>query len=145
MTTVFTYLVYVVICVTVAIWVGRTLRRNGIIYLTEGHEVQRALQEALSHLLMVGFYLVSFGVICFVLKHDREILDAKGSIELLSTKLGTVLVFLGAFHLVALAGLARSRNQATSAANLNHWQKFTQETQEGNGQCLPGLRSVDQS
>jgi len=67
MTTVATYLVYVVLCVAVAIWVGRTLRRYGIIYLTEGHEEKRGLQEALSHLLMVGFYLVSFGVICFVL------------------------------------------------------------------------------
>ena len=44
MTIVVTYLVYVVLCVAIAIWVGRTLRRYGTIYLTEGHEERRALQ-----------------------------------------------------------------------------------------------------
>lgn len=145
MTTVVTYLIYVLLCVTVAVWVGRTLRRYGIIYLTEGHEVKRGLQEALSHLLMVGFYLVSFGVICFVLKHDREVIDAKASIELLSTKVGTVLVFLGVFHLVVLVGLAGSRKQATAEASLNHWQKITHETPEAEGIKLPEVLSADPS
>lgn len=145
MTTVVTYLVYVLLCVAVAIWVGRTLRRYGIIYLTEGHEEKRGLQEALSHLLMVGFYLVSFGVICFVLKHDRDVINAKASIELLSTKVGTVLVFLGVFHLVVLVGLAGSRKQATAEANLKHWRKITHETPEADGSNLPVLLSTDPS
>ena len=42
-------------------------------------------------------------MICFVLKHDRDVIDAKGSIELLSTKVGTVLLFLGVLHLVLLS------------------------------------------
>ena len=145
MTTVITYLVYVVLCVAIAIWVGRTLRRYGTIYLTEGHEERRALQEALSHLLVVGFYLVSFGVICFVLKHDREVIDAKASIELLSTKVGTVLVFLGVFHFVVLAGLAASRKQTSAEQRLTHWRNLTRETPEADDKNLPTLGSADRS
>ena len=145
MTTVVTYLVYVVLCVAIAIWVGRTLRRYGTIYLTEGHEERRALQEAMSHLLVVGFYLVSFGVICFVLKHDREIMDAKTSIELLSTKVGTVLVFLGVLHFVVLVGLAGSRKQASAEERLKHWRKLTHDTPGTDDRNLPTLGSADPS
>lgn len=144
-TTVITYLVYVALCVAVAIWVGRTLRRYGIIYLTEGHEEKRGLQEAMSHLLVVGFYLVSFGVICFVLKVDRDVIDAKASIELLSTKVGTVLVFLGALHFVVLIGLAGSRKQVSAEERLKHWRKLTRETSEADDKDLPTLGSADPS
>lgn len=145
MTTVVTYLVYVALCVAIAIWVGRTLRRYGTIYLTEGHEERRALQEAMSHLLVVGFYLVSFGVICFVLKHDREVMDAKTSIELLSTKVGTVLVFLGVLHFVVLVGLAGSRKQASAEERLKHWRKLTHDTPGTDDRNLPTLGSADPS
>ena len=145
MTTVVTYLVYVILCVAIAIWVGRTLRRYGTIYLTEGHEERRALQEAMSHLLVVGFYLVSFGVICFVLKHDREVMDAKTSIELLSTKVGTVLVFLGVLHFVVLIGLAGSRKQASAEERLKHWRKLTHDTPGTDDRNLPTLGSADPS
>lgn len=145
MTTVVTYLVYVALCVAVAIWVGRTLRRYGIIYLTEGHEEKRGLQEAMSHLLVVGFYLVSFGVICFVLKVDHDVIDAKASIELLSTKVGTVLVFLGALHFTVLIGLAGSRKQASAEERLKHWRKLTRETSDAGDKDLPTLGSADPS
>ena len=115
------------------------------IYLTEGHEERRALQEAMSHLLVVGFYLVSFGVICFVLKHDREVMDAKTSIELLSTKVGTVLVFLGVLHFVVLVGLAGSRKQASAEERLKHWRKLTHETPGTDDRNLPTLGSADPS
>lgn len=111
-TTVATYLVYVVLCAAIAIWVGRALRRYGSIYLTEGYEANRDLHEAVSHLLVVGFYLVSFGVICFVLRVDRAVVDTQASIEMLSTKLGTVLVILGAMHFLVLVALSSARKQA---------------------------------
>ncbi len=148
MTTVATYLVYVALSVAVAIWVGRTLRRYGTIYLIEGHEEKRGLQEALSHLLVVGFYLVSFGVICFVLKIDREVSDTKTSIEILSTKVGTVLVFLGALHFLVMVGLAVARKQAASEHRLNHWRKLTRELPakaDDDGGELPTLDSADRT
>lgn len=110
--TVTTYLIYVTLSVAVAIWVGRNLRRHGSVFLTEGHETNRNLHEALSHLLVVGFYLVSFGAICFILKIDRPVTDTQNSIEMLSTKLGTVLVVLGAMHFLVLIALSAARKQA---------------------------------
>jgi len=145
MTIVTVYLVYTAICVAVAIWVGRALRRYGMIYLTEGHEERRALQDAMSHLLVVGFYLVSIGVICFVLKNDRDVFDAKSGIELLSTKVGTVMVFLGVLHFVVLFGIAGSRKQVSVEERVKHWRKLTRENTDNDNRAYPVLDSADRS
>lgn len=118
--TVISYLAYVVLCVGVTIWVGRTLRHHGSVYLTDGHEENRSLHEALSHLLVVGFYLINLGVICFVLKVDRAVADMQASIEMLSTKVGTVLLILGGVHFVVLVALAGARKQAAIEHRANH-------------------------
>lgn len=116
-TTVATYLAYAVLCVSIAVWVGRTLRRYGSIYLSEGREVNRDLYDSLAHLLVVGFYLVSFGVICFVLRVDRAVADTQAGIETLSFKLGTVLVILGGIHFCVMLALSSARRQA----NIDAW------------------------
>lgn len=123
--TVITYLAYVTLSVAVTIWVGRTLRRHGAVYLTDGREESRSLHEALSHLLVVGFYLVNFGVVCFVLKLDRAVSDLQTGIEMLSTKVGTVLVVLGALHFIVLAALAGARKQAGIEHRADHRMKLT--------------------
>ncbi len=97
------YLLYLVICVGITIWVARTLRKYGHVFLTEGQEDNRALSEALSHLLVVGFYLVNLGVISFALKSESHVTDAQGAIELISAKVGTILVVIGAMHFIILA------------------------------------------
>lgn len=97
------YLLYLVICVGITIWVARTLRKYGHLFLTEGHDENKALSEALSHLLVVGFYLVNLGVISFALKSDAQVADAQGVIELISAKVGTILVVIGAMHFIILA------------------------------------------
>lgn len=97
------YLLYLAICVGITIWVAHTLRKHGQIFLTEGYEHNKALSEALSHLLVVGFYLVNLGVISFALKSTSLVNDAQGVIELISTKVGTILVVIGAMHFIILA------------------------------------------
>jgi hypothetical protein len=110
-----TYLIYLGLCVAITIWVARTLRRNGVTFLTRvGNDAgpEAALADALSHLLIVGFYLVNLGVISFLMRSDQRIADAQGSIELLSSKVGMILVVLGAMHFATLAVFAAVRNHA---------------------------------
>jgi hypothetical protein len=95
--------------------VARTLRRSGVTFLTRvgsGSEPDAVLADALSHLLVVGFYLVNLGLISFLMRSDQRISDAQGSMELLSNKVGMILVVLGAMHFATLAVFAAVQNHA---------------------------------
>lgn len=82
---------------------------DGRAILTDGQEENKELSDSLSHLLVVGFYLVSLGVICFAIKIQGTPADVRTALELLSTKVGTVLVVLGAMHFLILAVFAKVR------------------------------------
>lgn len=104
------YAAYLAVCVGITIWVAQTLRKQGRVVLTDGHETGKDLSDAFSHLLVVGFYLVNLGVISFYLKIETHASDTQTAIELVSTKVGTILVVLGAMHFVIVATLARVRH-----------------------------------
>lgn len=106
---VWTYLAYLGICVGITIWVARILRTQGRVVLSDGVEGRRELSEAFSHLLVVGFYLVNFGVICFNLKIASQAVDAQTAIEMVSLKIGTILVVLGGMHFLVFAVFAKLR------------------------------------
>lgn len=97
----YTYVAYLLITIGITVWVARTLQRNGVIFLTHSGR-DAPLAEALSHLLVVGFYLISFGAISFVMKSHDRVTDAQTGIELLSTKVGVILVALGMLHFLIL-------------------------------------------
>ena len=78
-------------------------------FLTDGHEEHQELSEALSHLLVVGFYLVNFGVISFALKSTQHASTIPTAIELLSSKVGLILLAIGAMHFVILITFASVR------------------------------------
>lgn len=107
---VWTYAAYLVICVGVTIWVARTLRKHGRVVLSDEIEGRQELSEAFSHLLVVGFYLINFGVICFNLKIASLATDAQTAIEMVSLKIGTILVVLGAMHFLIFAVFAKLRS-----------------------------------
>ncbi len=98
--TVTTYLMYLAISTALTVWVGRTLYRNGRVFLVEVFAGQEGLARAVNHLLVVGFYLVNFGFVSLFLRLRHEVPDARASIEALSTKEGVVLLVLGAMHFI---------------------------------------------
>lgn len=118
----YTYLVYLTITIGITVWVARTLRRNGTIFLVRT-EAERPLAEALSHLLIVGFYLVNFGAISFVMKTTERVVDAQTGIELLSTKVGVILVALGVMHfliLMVFSGIKKTNDDRRDLADRRH-------------------------
>ena len=90
-----TYVVYLVITIALTVWVGKTLHRNGRIFLVDVFDGNEALADSVNHLLVVGFYLVNLGYVTLALKLRGEIPALRNGIEALSGKVGGVLLVLG--------------------------------------------------
>jgi hypothetical protein len=107
---VWTYLVYVTVSLAVTIWVGRSLHRNGRVFLVENFHGQEKLADSVNHLLLVGFYLVNIGFVSLALRYGAKPSDVVGAVEFLSTKIGLVIVLLGIMHFFNMRMLTRFRD-----------------------------------
>lgn len=93
-----TYLLYLAISAAITIWVARTLHDRGRIFLVNCAQGNEKLADSINDLLVVGFYLVNFGYVTLALKYGTKPTNLSESIEFLSTKIGLVLLILGAMH-----------------------------------------------
>jgi hypothetical protein len=106
---VWTYLIYVAVSLAVTIWVGQSLHRNGRVFLVENFQGREKLADSVNHLLLVGFYLVNIGFVCLALRYGDKPTDLVGAMEFLSTKIGIVIVVLGAMHFFNMRMLVHFR------------------------------------
>jgi hypothetical protein len=106
---VWTYLIYAAVSLAVTIWVGRSLHGNGRIFLVENFHGREKLADSVNRLLLVGFYLVNIGFVCLALRYGEKPTDLVGAVEFLSTKIGLVIVLLGAMHFFNMRMLVRFR------------------------------------
>ena len=111
---VWTHAVYLVVSVAVTVWVGRTLQRHGKVFAKDGNAEDDVLIDAFSRLLEVGFYLLNFGAINIALRYGGTARGVESAIELLSTKIGVILLILGFVHLVMTAVFSSTRKQRRS-------------------------------
>ena len=109
-----TYLIYLVLSIALTVWVGRTLHKNGRVFLVDVFHGNEALADSVNHLLVVGFYLINFGYVSLALKLGYAIETAEQSVEALSVKIGMVLLVLGGMHLFNLFVFSRMRRRATA-------------------------------
>ena len=107
-----TYLTYILISVTLTIWVARTLYRRGAIFLVDAFHGNRELADSVNHLLVVGFYLINIGFVSLALKTGEIINTSRAAIELLSDKMGMVMLILGGMHFFNLYVFSRIRRSA---------------------------------
>ena len=110
---VWTYLAYLVISVALTVWVARTLHKNGRIFLVDSFLGNEPLADSVNHLLVVGFYLINIGYVTLALKYGDKATDARTALEILSTKVGMVLVVLGVMHFFNLFIFSKMRRRAT--------------------------------
>jgi len=113
--TVISYGLYLVIAISMTIWVAKTLYKNGRIFLVDCFHGNAELADSVNHLLVVGFYLINIGFVSLYLKTDTELLGARGVFEGLSGKMGVVLLMLGAMHFFNLYVFTKVRRRATLA------------------------------
>jgi len=108
-TIVVSYLVYLLISVALTVWVARTLHKRGAIFLVDAFQGNAELAASVNHLLVVGFYLINIGFVTLALKSTAVITGSRAAIEMLSDKLGVVLLTLGGMHFFNLFVFSRIR------------------------------------
>ena|SRR5579862_385905 len=106
-----TYAAYLFISVCLTVWVARTLHKNGRIFLVDSFLGNEPLADSVNHLLVVGFYLINIGYVTLALKYSAAAANAQEAVETLSTKVGLVLLVLGAMHFFNLAVFTRMRKR----------------------------------
>ncbi len=112
--TVWTYLAYLAISLALTVWVARTLHKNGRIFLVDSFLGNEPLADSVNHLLVVGFYLVNIGFVTLALKYGDKAADVRTGLEILSSKVGLVLLVLGGMHFLNLYVFARLRRRAVA-------------------------------
>jgi hypothetical protein len=113
-----TYLLYLLISTGLTIVVGTGLARSGRAFLLDVFNGNDTLARAVSRLLVLGFYLLSLGFVTLTMRSGGQISSSRAGLQLLSVKIGEVLLVLGALPLITLAALARTRRRAQASAGL---------------------------
>lgn len=113
------YVSYLVISLAVTIWVAHTLHKNGRIFLVDAFHGNEALADSVNHLLVVGFYLINLGFVALALKATEMLDSLRQAIELVSDKIGVVLLVLGAMHFFNLFVFSRMRKRSRDGASRN--------------------------
>jgi hypothetical protein len=110
-----TYVLYLAISVALTVWVARTLSKNGRVFLVNSFESDERLADSVNHLLVVGFYLINMGYVTLALKLGNKPVTTQEAIEFLSTKVGLVLLVLGAMHFFNVFVIAKWGKRAATA------------------------------
>jgi hypothetical protein len=122
-TVVVTYFSYLLLSVGLTVWVGRTLYKNGALFLVDVFKGNTELAKAVNHLLVVGFYLINLGYVTLTLKISDAPTATQGAIESLSLKIGAVLIVLGVLHLTNVFVFNHLRQRAQEGRHLQaQWQ-----------------------
>jgi len=116
--TVWAYLAYLAISIALTVWVARTLHRNGRIFLVDSFLGNEGLADSVNHLLVVGFYLVNIGFVSLALKYGDKAVNAQSALEILSTKVGLVLLVLGGMHFFNLYVFSKLRRRGLQSRNV---------------------------
>jgi hypothetical protein len=116
MSIVVTYLAYLLVSVTLTILVGQVLSRSGRLFLLDALGGSDSAARGISSLIVVTFYLVSLGFVALTVRTSGDSLTARQAIQQLATKLGEVLLVLGALYLSSIVALTRLRRRLMAQA-----------------------------
>ena len=106
------YLLYLLVSITLTVWVAKTLQRNGAQFLHDAFLGKERLADSVNHLLVVGFYLMNIGYVALSLKEYQTIWTVQEVIELVCGKVGKVMVVLGLMHFFNLYVFNRIRRSS---------------------------------
>jgi hypothetical protein len=112
-----TYVAYLGISMALTVWVARTLSKNGRVFLVDSFDRNEQLADSVNHMLVVGFYLINMGYVTLALKLGAKPGTSEQAIEFLSTKIGLVLLVLGAMHFFNLYVIAKWGRRAAEVVS----------------------------
>ncbi|QEC75671.1 hypothetical protein [Mucilaginibacter ginsenosidivorax] len=116
-----TYVVYLLVSIALTVWVAKVLFKNGRIFLVDIFHGNNELADSVNKLLVVGFYLINIGYMSLALKETGTIANIQVVVEVLSYKLGWIILILGGMHFLNLVVFFKLRNRAKrdKAFNVN--------------------------
>ena len=106
-----TYAAYLLISTGLTVAVGWALSRSGRVFLASVFGGDTDLAEAVNRLLVVAFYLLSFGFIALTMRATGDIASVRQAVGVLSVKVGEELLVLGALHLANMMFFTRFRRR----------------------------------
>lgn len=112
-----TYIVYVVLSISITIWVANTLFRNGRLFLVDSFGGNLEIADAVNQLLRVGFYLVNVGFVSMYLRFGPKPTTGVEAIEYISVKVGVVLLVLGGMHFFNMFNFSKIRSKGLRKKN----------------------------
>ena len=110
-TPVYTYIIYIIVSICLTVWVAKTLHKNGRLFLIDAFRGDEERADAVNHLLVVGFYLINIGFILLFLSKGIKPTDLISGIEYTATKLGFVMLVLGAMHFFNMFNFNKMRRK----------------------------------
>jgi len=105
------YLTYLAVSMALTIWVAQTLQKNGRAFLLEAFRGNAELADSVNRLLVVGFYLINAGYVAVALETRAPVDTVRQAIELVSGKIGSILMVLGLMHFLNLYIFHRLRRR----------------------------------
>ncbi len=88
-------------------------------FLIDAFHGDAALADSVNHLLVVGFYLINIGYVALALSVTQNVDSLRQAIELVSDKVGLVLLVLGFMHFFNLFVFSRIRKRSRASLNAN--------------------------
>jgi hypothetical protein len=116
MSIILTYVAYLLISLGLTSLAGRVLSRSGRMFLVDAVGGSDSAARGISNLIVVSFYLISLGFVALTMQTSRDSVSARQAIQLLATKLGAVLLVLGALYLLGIVTLTRLRRRLRAQA-----------------------------
>lgn len=110
--TIAAYCYYLPISIILTIWVARTLFKNGRVFLVEIFHGNELLADSVNKLLLVGFYLVNLGYIVYTMSIVHDIASRQEIFEVLSKKIGLIILVLGFWHFFNMYLLFRGKRKS---------------------------------
>ncbi len=107
-----TYISYLLLSIGITIWVATTLFKNGKVFLIDIFYGNEILANSVNNLLLTGFYLINLGYAIYTLQVTTSISNMQLVIEILSIKIGLIILILGGMHFFNLYILFKLRKKA---------------------------------
>lgn len=110
------YIIYLWVGIALTLWVAHILFKNAKVFFNDIFGHNEELAGSVNHLLKAGFYLVNIGLVMYLLEHSTTINSYKTLFEVLSVKVGGVVLLLGAMHFLNVYILFKLRRKAITPA-----------------------------
>lgn len=102
---IFAYLIYLTITFFITVWVGWVCYKNGAVFIRQVIEDEE-MTNLLNRFLLIGYYLMNLGYMAVSILHWHTITSTLEIINVVSERVGLIVVFLAFIHYFNMASIA---------------------------------------